>query len=595
MTNAELRRIGLEVLRPSDDGDIVRWLEANVSSIPDSPMPGPFRSERTPWIAEALRIAADPETRLLTIQASIQSGKSLFARLYLCWMIANKPGPTMLLQATDPEARDFSIRSLRPLFNCCEPVARRLKPEDSDRSTTIDFDRMTLYCRGAWNEANLQRLSLRTVIGDEAWLYPRGHIGEASARVTAFGWMGKRIFMSQGGTAGDEWTQLHESTDQREWNFCCPKCGELQPWEWSNVRLPEDAKATGTWDLLRVASGTTYECRRCLERLPDTNATRLEANARGAFVATKPSSAAGHIGLHWNALACMSWGELGVLMLKAAEAVDLYADEEGRRLFKQKRLALPWSEEGGAIVNLEEAGPYQAGEDWPHEARITPKGEVVLREGAPEGSHRFRTAGVDVQRGSFWIAIRAWAKTGHSRLLHYGKAETWEQLDDLVQKFGVHKALVAVDSGDQSDTVYREAGAKRGWKCTKGSGQTDFTVRDRNGTSKRFYSDKQKVHVPGYAQRAELIVFSALAAKDILNGLRLKKLHTYPSDAPAEYAEQLNAEVRVIKNGRPIWQLRAGKRDNHALDCEVLAMLVALRWGLVGREASEVGDLPSDK
>ena len=64
MTKAELLTIGRGVLRPSDSGDVVEWLESNVLAIPDSPMPGPFRSERTPWIAEALRIAADPETKM---------------------------------------------------------------------------------------------------------------------------------------------------------------------------------------------------------------------------------------------------------------------------------------------------------------------------------------------------------------------------------------------------------------------------------------------------------------------------------------------------------------------------------------------------
>jgi hypothetical protein len=29
-----------------------------------------------------------------------------------------------------------------------------------------------------------------------------------------------------------------------------------------------------------------------------------------------------------------------------------------------------------------------------------------------------------------------------------------------------------------------------------------------------------------------------------------------------------------------------GVKDNHALDCELLAMLVAVRWGVVGREAT---------
>jgi hypothetical protein len=596
MTRAELLALGREVLRPADDGDVVRWLETNVTAIPDSPLPGPFRSDRTPWIAEAVRLAADPEVRLLTVLASIQSGKSLFARLLTCHIVANASGPTMVLQATDPEAKDFALRYLRPLWRHCPPVVARLKDEDMDRSTTADFDRMTLYCRGAWNESNLQRLSLRYVIGDECWLWPAGHLAEASARVTAFGWMGKRIFMSQGGLAGSEFHQLHDSTDCRDWNFKCPKCGTLQPWVWEQIRFPEEAKASGTWNLEQVSKGTTYECASCLERLPDNNATRYEANAGGTFIATKAASNSGHVGLHWNSLATMSWGELGVMMLKAKEAADVFGDEEPRRIFKQKRLAMAWAEEGGAIVKLAEASPYKMADEWEHEARITAaRGKVVEQSEAKAGDLPFRTAGIDVQRGHFFMVIRSWAKTGHSRLRWFGKVETWQQLDDILRQHAVHKALVLIDSGDQTDMIYREGGARRGWKCTKGSGNLDFTVRDKNGgTAKRFFSEKQAVMVPGFPTRAQLIVFSNLVAKDILNGLRVKRLHTYAEDAPPEYVDQLNAEIRVVdrKTGRPAWVLPAGRKgDNHALDCEVLAMLCAIRWGIVGKEASAAGDL----
>ena len=125
MQRNDLIKIGREVLRPSDSGDVVEWLEENVMAIPDSPIPGPFRSERTPWIAEALRLAADPEVRLITVLASIQSGKSLFARLFSCHMIANAPGPAMILQANDAEAKDFVTRYLRPLWKNCPPVQAR--------------------------------------------------------------------------------------------------------------------------------------------------------------------------------------------------------------------------------------------------------------------------------------------------------------------------------------------------------------------------------------------------------------------------------------------------------------------------------------
>jgi len=598
MNKTDLLRIGREVLKPSDSGDIVEWLEENVLAIPDSPMPGPFRAERTPWIGEALRILSDPEVRMGTVLASIQSGKSLLARLLLCHIIAERPGPAMVLQATDSEAKDWALRYLRPVFNNCPPVKARLSGDDLDRSTTVDFDRMTLYCRGLHNETNLQRLSLRYTIADECWMAPSGHLAELSARVTAFGWMGKRIFMSQGGRAGQEFHQLHESTDQRDWNFRCPVegCGHLQPWDWAQIRFPDEAKTTGTWDLMKVSNGTTYECAGCQTRLPDNNATRLEANRRGEFVATAASSNSGYVGLHWNSLASMSWGELAVMMIKAKEAADMYGDEEPRRIFKQKRLAMPWAEEGGEMVALAEASSYNMADDWDREAVITPKGKVVDREGAPEWSFPFRTMGVDFQaEGHFWVVIRRWSKVGHSRLMVFCKVETWSDLAALAKKHNVHPALVLVDSGYSATTVYRET-AKRNWKTAKGSGNDDFAVTTRDGKqSRRFYSDKQTIVVPGIPQRAVLILHSNTGNKDLLHGLRSRKVFSYSQDAGEDYVSQINAEVRVKdrRTGKPMWILPQGKKDNHAFDCELLCLLAAVRWGVVGKESTE-NSLPSE-
>ena len=58
---------------------------------------------------------------------------------------------------------------------------------------------------------------------------------------------------------------------------------------------------------------------------------------------------------------------------------------------------------------------------------------------------------------------------------------------------------------------------------------------------------------------------------------------------PAEYAEQMDAEVRVRdkRTGKPMWILPQGKKDNHAWDCECLAALLAIRWGVVGSQAPE--------
>lgn len=592
MSDPALMAAGREVLRVVDSGDVVEWCESNVLAIPDSPMPGPYKADRTPWVAEALRIWADPETRLMTVLASIQSGKTLLARLATCHIVARAPGPLLVLQDTDQNSRDFNLTSLRPLWDNCPPVRSKMLP-DFERSSTIQFQDMTAWVLGAWNEKNLQRRAIRYLIGDEVWMWPKDAIAEASARVTAFGWMGKRLFMSQGGTEGDAWDVLHRSTDQRDWHMACPECGRLQPWLWEQVRFPEDAKGAAGWDKARVAASTTYECAGCQARLPDTVGTRAAANdpARGAcFVATAPATRSGHVGVHWNSLASMSWGELGVMMLEAKESSDTYGDQDGRRIFKQKRLAMPWSEEGGTMVADSRASEYRLADAWDAEAWVTASGgRAKVHDDRPEGDGAIplRTMGVDVQRGHFWAVVRSWSSKGQSRLRWFGRLETWQDVEALAVSQGIHPAMVLVDSGDATQTVYAEC-AKRNWKVAKGSGQADFAI---GPGKRRFYGEPNMVLVPGQRNRARLISFSNLALKDILHGLRSTRLHTYAVDSPPEYVEQMTAEVRVKdrRTGKPMWILPQGKKDNHALDCECLAALLAIRWGVVGRDKADEG------
>ena len=90
-----------------------------------------------------------------------------------------------------------------------------------------------------------------------------------------------------------------------------------------------------------------------------------------------------------------------------------------------------------------------------------------------------------------------------------------------------------------------------------------------------------------------LVSHSNLAGKDLLHGLRARKCWSYALDSDPEYVSQLNSEVRVKdrRTGKAHWILPQGKKDNHALDCEILALLAAVRWGIAGRETTET-DLP---
>jgi hypothetical protein len=494
----------------------------------------------------------------------------------------------MILQATDAEAKDFSIRYLRPVWNNCPPVKAKFKNDDMERSTTSDFDRMTIYCRGIHNETNLQRLSLRYVIADECWMAPPGHLAEASARVTAFGWMGKRIMMSQGGVAGQEFHQLHESTDMREWNMCCPSCGHLQPWAWSQVKFPEDSKVNDEWDLIKVSQGTTFECVSCKARLPDTNSTRLEANIKGKFVSTKQSSNASYVGLHWNSVATMSWGELAVMMIKAKEAIEEYGDEEPLRIFIQKRLAEKFEEQPDEIKTEAKPGDFIMAEDWEHEGgfvkgRPTPYHAITPEQRTEPDFVRMRFMGVDVQKRGFYWVIRGWSGDGRSRLIDCGYCFAWNQLVEAHKKYGVHPANVFVDSGYQPDEVLA-ACATNGWVATRGDQRNEFAWRVKTPaglkTELRPYS-APVVEAVG-TKRVKRFYFSNLRLKDVLAALIKRGRHMIPKDVSDEYKDQMKSEKRTVgTNGKPFWESIA--KDNHFWDCEVILILPALAWKLTGR------------
>jgi hypothetical protein len=74
--------------------------------------------------------------------------------------------------------------------------------------------------------------------------------------------------------------------------------------------------------------------------------------------------------------------------------------------------------------------------------------------------------------------------------------------------------------------------------------------------------------------------------------MRSRKVFTFARDADPGYIEQLNSEVRIKEAGKAMWRLRKGVRDNHAFDCELLGMLIAARWGLLGRDEPQTLPAP---
>ncbi len=596
---SELESIWRRAWRPPDRRSPWAWAEEHIEGISYSPVPGRFRSEHSPWIREPLETLVDPRVRILSIIAPIQSGKTSIGEIGLSYIIANMPGPTLWLDQTDEDAKDQAESRLHKLFEDCPPV-RSLFPGDrhKKRTTTIHFaNGMTLWVLGAHNKTNLQRRSIRWLIGDETWRWPVGHMAEAEARVTAFGWLGKCLFLSQGGEEGDDTHRKFETTDMREWTFACPHCGTRQPFRWENVEWSKDARMeSGGWNYGRVRETASLHCEHCQTYFPDTDRVRRELNATGRYIAQNPTASNENAGFHWNALCAMSWGRLAELYLRAKELAR-QGDTTQIQQFYQKRLALPWKEWVEDFRIEVSSGAYRLGEPWEREGALDPHGKVLeppFADGLPRVPLRFLT--VDVQRDHFFLAVRSWAPDCSSRLLWCERVLSWNDIDSVQDRFNVHHNLVFIDAGYNPYEVYRECAA-RGWTALIGDKRATFTHKLANGQSvQRFYSPVRKVFI-GRGVICRTHFWSNLNIKDTLARLRRnadpKSGATWevPEDVPELYLEHLESERRVNQNGKWLWE-QIGSRPNHWLDCESMQVAAAYMVKLIGADLP--GDVDSD-
>jgi phage terminase large subunit GpA-like protein len=590
-----LRKIWREAWQPPDRRPAWQWCEDHIEAIPYSPNPGRFRSENSPWIREVMEALVDPRVRLVSIIASVQSSKTTAPELTLCYIISNLPGPALWLDQTDEDARDYSESRLQKLFDQCEPVAR-LMPTGIHRhkrkNNAIQFTNgMTLWILGAHNKTNLQRRSIRWLIGDETWRWPQGHMAEAEARVTAFGWLGKCIFMSQGGEEDDDTHRKFEATDQREWTFACSQCGHRQPFKWECVEWSKSARdETGEWDFDEVRRTTALRCESCNHYFNDSDRMRRELNATGQFIKKNPKASAENVGFHWNALCAMSWGQLAELYLRA-KAAARKGDVSLLQQFYQKRLGLPWREYVEDYkLEIVKSG-YKRGETWEEEGAIDPKSGKILAAPLPErtGLIPLRFITVDCQMDHLFVVVRSWSAEGSSRLVWNERILTFTDIDVIQERFGVHSSLVFLDAGYATYDVYREC-AKRGWVALIGDRRPVYAHKGRDGkTIQRFYSPRRKV-VLSHRQHCHVHYWSNLNIKDTLARLRRNQdpsqgpTWEVPDDIDDDYLAQMESEHRIKEKGQWMWK-QIGSRPNHYLDCEAEQAAAATMLKIVGRES----------
>jgi len=588
-----------------DDRPIWEWAAEHITVGEEMSHPGPFDIDLHPYAKEPLEILRNRAGVEVTIQASVQSVKSLIAQVFLAWMIKHRPGPAQWNAQTDDRAKDFAEFRLMPMLERCAPLkyyfpANRHKK----RATTILFNHMFLVVQGAATPSNLQSLSVAIQVNDEVWLYPRGHLEQLRKRTTSFRSSRVILNLSTGAEDGDEADLAWEDSDQRELEVRCPSCGGWFDFQWDmDPNRPggiiwEDSERTrnkdGTWKWRELRKTVAYECPRCGIRMPYSKQLQKDLLRQWRFTARNPDAPEDRIGFRWNAMAHMDWRDLVEEWHKAVAAYRR-GDASLLKEFRMKRLAQTWGEESEDFRVEIRRGGYLMGQEWAEEGGIDSKGKVLappFPEGAPIIRLRFLT--VDVQMDHFYVAVSSWSAGGSTRLLWCERVGTWEDIEAVQARFGIHAGLVFVDAGYSTFEVYRQCAA-RGWIALLGDNRPTFAHKKRGGGSiERFYSSRRKI-VLGRGISCSAFRFSNLSVKDCFARLRsnqdaeLGPTWEIPSDVPEEFLEHMESEHRVKERGKPIWK-QIGDRPNHYLDACIQSVCAALMLKLIGREAMSMAE-----
>lgn len=249
---------GLEAAsRPAEDLTISEWSDRHrvVSSESGSPWPGPFRTERVPYLREPQDcLHPDHPARRVTARWAAQLGKSTAIENWFGYIVDQAPGSMMIVLPTLEEATKFNRVKLQPTIEASPRIKHRVLPVNSrdEQGSTTAFKRFAGgFCQivNAGSSKGLQMVSIKYLAMDEVTGYPRDVDGrgsprdQARARQKMYGDLAKEW---QGSTPGIEGecvvTEDFEAGDQRHFYVPCPHCGVLQFLTFDQMRGPENGR-----------------------------------------------------------------------------------------------------------------------------------------------------------------------------------------------------------------------------------------------------------------------------------------------------------------------------------------------------------------
>lgn len=423
-----------------------------------TPEPGPWRTDRVPYLREPMDISTDRSTETIVMMCSSQVGKSEFLLNVMGYYVDQEPAPQLMLQPTLEAADSFSKERIDPTFKHSDGLKGKLEESGTESRgssrKTSNTIRMKHYAGGyiamvgSNSATGLSSRPIRILLADETDRYESTKEGDPLAlaiqRTTNF--HNKKIcLVSTPSVSGrskiEDW---FNKSDQRYYHVPCQHCGSGQRLKWSQVKWDKDDDGSV------ILESSRYECEHCGEVMRGYGRPDQDILAAGWWEKTNPSSRIA--GFHLNSL-YSPWVELYKLVEEWTTA-QAKRDKEGLMEFINLKLGEPWVE--------------RSDDDFDYEHMHAKRREYYNGE-LPDGV-LLLTAGVDVQDTYLAVEVVGWGKDKESWGVDYkifmgdpGQSVVWNQLDEYLQN-GWHfedgtrldVACTCIDSGGHFTTEVYE-------------------------------------------------------------------------------------------------------------------------------------------
>lgn len=563
---------------PPDDLTVTEWAERNRRlSAESAAEPGPWRTERTPYLREPMNAWTDPKVRHIVMVAASQVGKSEFLNNCIGYVIDQDPGSILFIHPTTIDAKEYSKLRIAPMIRDCPTLRAKVSdPKSRDSGNTIlqkTYPGGILTMCGSTEAHALASKPIRYVLGDERdrWALSAGNEGDpwglAMARQTTF-YNAKSGEVSTPTVKNASAIETSYATGTMErWKSRCPHCGEYHEIRWADIRFDYDEKL--------IAGNKTYKVRDIYYICPSCGciSTELEMkHAPARWEADNPDAYEQGTRSFWLNAFVSQWASWESIILKYLEAIG---NSRKMQVVYNTCFGELWEDRG----DLQDEDSLMARREEYH-AEL-PDGVLVL------------TAGVDTQDDRMEYEIIGHGHFGETwgieKGLIMGRPDddaTWTKLDEMVfdrvlhfeNGIGLKMSMSFVDEGGHFTQDVR-------LRCRERIGKKVFCIKGMPGPDKPYTAPPKQMKIVvkgrtvGKCWQYQLGVDAG--KQIIMDNLAVQtpgsKYCHFPrrDDYGSAYFAGLLSERLVYKqNKRQPWQWEKipGHERNEVLDCRNYAM-----------------------